>query len=110
MDLKLVPAMLTLIDFIRNVEDEVFEKVHYYTRHQDTIDGCSDIWVHQISGKVLFNKYPTKPGYARKSVYMLCDLDKDLKRTPDKKAIKKWVEEEVLLHPSAVHKSRVHFP
>ena len=39
-----------------------------------------------------------------------CDLDKDLKRTPDKKAIKKWVEEEVLLHPSAVHKSRVHFP
>ena len=110
MDLKLVPAMLTLIDFIRNVEDEVFEKVQYYTRHQDTIDGCSDIWVHQLNGKVLFNKYPTKPGYARKSVYMLCDLDKDLKRTPDKKAIKKWVEEEVLLHPSAVRKSRVHFP
>jgi len=110
MDLKLVPAMLTLIDFIRNVEDEIFEKVQYYTRHQDTIDGCSDIWVHQLNGKVLFDTCPSKPGFARRSVYMLCDLNKDLKRTPDKKAIKKWIEEEVLLHPSALRKSRVHFP
>lgn len=110
MDLKLVPVMLTLIDFIRNVEDEVFEKVQYYTRHQDAMDSCTDIWVHQINGKVLFDKYPTKPGYARKSVYMLCDLNKDLKRTPDKKAIEKWIEEEVLLHPSALRKSRIHFP
>ena len=110
MDLKLVPAMLTLIDFIRNVEDEVFEKVQYYTRHQDTIDVCTDIWVHQLNGKVLFDTCPSKPGFARRSVYMLCDLNKDLKRTPDKKAIKKWIEEEVLLHPSALRKSRVNSP
>ena len=27
--------MLTLLDFIKNVEDEVFEKVLFYTWHQE---------------------------------------------------------------------------
>ena len=98
MDLKLVPAMLTLIDFIRNVEDEVYEKVQYYTRNQDTIDGCSDIWVHQISGKVICNDIPDKPNYKRISVGRLCKLDKNLKNVPDMKAIKNWIENEVLMH------------
>lgn len=92
--------MMTLIDFIKNVEDEVFEKVQYYTRHQEKYGMCTDIWVHQIKGKVIFDDYPKKPGYVRKPVYMLCDLDTNLHHVPDKKAIKKWIEGEVLLHAS----------
>ncbi len=38
--------MTTLINFIKNVEDEVFEKVAFYTRHQDEYNMCTDIWVH----------------------------------------------------------------
>ena len=44
--------MLTLIDFIKNVEDEVFEKVLFYTRHQEDYGLLPMIWVHQLKGKV----------------------------------------------------------
>lgn len=90
--------MLTLIDFIKNVEDEVFEKVLFYTRHQDKFGLLPTIWVHQLKGKVTFD-FPSRPsGYAHLPIYKLCDLDKDLNKVPDKKAIKKWIEGEVLMH------------
>ena len=92
--------MTTLINFIKNVEDEVFEKVAFYTRHQDEYNMCTDIWVHQIKGKVIFDDYPKRPGYVRQSVYKLCGLDQNLRHVPDRKAIKNWIENEVLMHAS----------
>lgn len=90
--------MVTLIDFIKNVEDEVFEKVLFYTRHQDKFGLLPTIWVHQLKGKVTLD-FPSRPsGYARLPIYKLCNLDKDLNKVPDKKAIKKWIEGEVLMH------------
>lgn len=98
--------MITLIDFIKNVEDEVFEKVLLYTRHQKDHDLSPMIWVHQLKGKVCLD-YPTRPAeYAHLPIYRLCNLNKDLKRIPDKKAIKKWIEEEVLMHPSTVRRRK----
>ena len=92
--------MTTLINFIKNVEDEVFEKVLYYTEHQENLDMWTDIWVHQIKGKIVFDDYPKRPGYVRISVYKLCGLDQNLRHIPDKKAIKRWIENEVLMHAS----------
>ena len=95
-----------LVDFIKNVEDEVLEKVEHITKYQKDQASFIDVWVHQLTGKVVVDDWPAKPGYKRKSLYMLCNLDKDLHWKPDKKAIKKWIEEEVLVHPSSVKKSR----
>ena len=92
--------MTTLINFIKNVEDEVFEKVQYFTRHQDTVDKFAWIWVHQFKGKVIFDDEPPRPGYLHMPVYKLCNLDQNLKWIPDKKAIKQWIEGEVLMHAS----------
>ena len=92
--------MIRLVDFIKNVEDEVFEKVQYFTRNQDKIDSSSRIWVHRLKGKVRFDEAPSKPGFAWQPCYHLCCLDNDLRWTPDKKAIKKWIEEEVLMYAS----------
>ena len=41
----MILVMVTLIDFIKNVEDEVFEKVLFYTRHQDQFGLLPTIWV-----------------------------------------------------------------
>ena len=90
--------MLTLIDFIKNVEDEVYEKVLFYTRHQEDYGLLPMIWVHQLKGKVVFNISPRGTGYAKLPVYKLCGIDNDLKWVPDKKSIKKWIEGEVLMH------------
>ena len=56
------------------------------------------IWVHQLNGKVVFDDYPEKPNYKRATVFDLCTLDKNLRKVPDMKCIKKWVENEVLMH------------
>jgi hypothetical protein len=102
--------MITLIDFIRNVEDEVFEEVQNFSRNQKEVSASTSIWVHQLEGKVFFGEAPLKPGYVHQPVYKLCDMDKDLRWIPDKKAIKKWIEGEVLMHPATVRKRRVASP
>lgn len=90
--------METLIDFIAKVEEKVLYYVTHYTRNQDTMSVNTQLWVHQLNGKVVFDDYPKRDGYKLIHVYKLCDLDKNCKHIPDKKAIKKWVEGEVLLH------------
>ena len=37
-------------------------------------------------------------GYAHLPVYKLCNMDNELRWVPDRKAIKKWIEGEVLMH------------
>ena len=90
--------METLIRFIEKVENRVLYYVTEYTEHQDSMYLFTEIWVHQLSGKVVFDDYPGKPNYKRTTVDRLCTLDNDLRRIPDKKAIKRWVEGEVLMH------------
>ena len=90
--------METLARFIERVENRVLYFVTEYTDHQDTMYFGTDIWVHQLSGKVVFDDCPGKPNYKRATVHALCKLGDDLRLVPDKKAIKKWVEGEVLLH------------
>lgn len=102
--------MITLIDFIRNVEDEVFEEVQNFSRNQKEVSASTLIWVNQLDGRISFGESPLKPGYVHQPVYKLCGMDKDLKWIPDKKAIKKWIEGEVLMHPSTVRKRKVVFP
>ena len=94
----MILVMVTLIDFIKNVEEEVYEKVLFYTRHQEDYGLLPMIWVHQLKGKVVFNISPRGTGYAKLPVYKLCGIDNDLKWVPDKKSIKKWIEGEVLMH------------
>ena len=83
--------METLVRFIERVENRVLYYVTEYTEHQDTMHFLTPIWVHQLNGKVVFDDYPEKPNY-------LCTLDKNLRKVPDMKRIKKWVENEVLMH------------
>ena len=90
--------METLIRFIERVENKVLYYVTVYTEPQDTMSFVTELWVHQLSGKVIFDDCPDKPNYKRASVHSLCKLGDDLRLMPDKKAIKKWVEGEVLLH------------
>ncbi|MBQ9310273.1 MAG: hypothetical protein IJ222_05335 [Bacteroidales bacterium] len=90
--------METLIHFIEKVENRVLYYVTEYAEHQDTMSFDTQIWVHQFSGKVVFDDYPKRDGYKLTYVYKLCDLDKNLRRIPDKRAIKHWVENEVLMH------------
>ena len=90
--------METLVRFIERVENKVLYYVTEYTEHQDTMHFLTEIWVHQLSGKVVFDDYPEKPNYKRTTVSDLCKLDKNLRKVPDMKAIKKWVENEVLMH------------
>ena len=59
---------------------------------------CLNLLEVPTSGKVIFDDCPDKPNYKRASVHSLCKLGDDLRLMPDKKAIKKWVEGEVLLH------------
>ena len=91
-------VMETLIRFIERVENKILYYVTVYTEHQDTMSFVTELWVHQLSGKVIFDDCPDKPNYKRASVHSLCKLGDDLRLMPDKKAIKKWVEGEVLLH------------
>lgn len=90
--------METLIRFIERVENKVLYCVTEFTEHQDTMDSHTEIWVHQLSGKVVFDDCPDKPNYKRTTVFALCCIGKDLRYVPDNKAIKKWVENEVLMH------------
>lgn len=90
--------METLVRFIERVENQVLYYVTAYTKNKDNMSYTTDIWVHQISGKVICNDIPDKPNYKRISVGRLCNLDKNLKNVPDMKAIKNWIENEVLMH------------
>ena len=90
--------METLIRFIERVENKVLYYVTEFTEHQDTMDSRTEIWVHQLSGKVVFNDIPSKPNFKRATVFDLCSLDNNLRYVPDKKRIKKWIEGEVLMH------------
>lgn len=90
--------METLIRFIERVENKVLFRVTEFTEHQDTMGCHTDVWVHQLNGKVIFNDYPDKPNFKRIPVYQLCKVGKDLRFEPDERAIKKWVENEVLMH------------
>ncbi len=90
--------MMTLIRFIEKVENRVLSHVTDFTEHQDTMYFGTDIWVHQFSGKVVFDDSPEKPNYKRTTVSDLCKLDKNLRYVPDMKRIKNWVEGEVLMH------------
>ncbi len=90
--------METLVRFIERVENRVLFYVTEFTEHQDTMYSGTDIWVHQLSGKVIFDDYPEKPNYKRTTVFDLCGIDKNLRYVPDMKRIKKWVEGEVLMH------------
>lgn len=91
-------VMETLVRFIERVENQVLYYVTEYTEHQDTMHFLTPIWVHQLNGKVVFDDYPEKPNYKRATVFDLCTLDKNLRKVPDMKRIKKWVENEVLMH------------
>lgn len=90
--------METLVRFIERVENKVLYFVTEFTEHQDTMHPNTNIWVHQLSGKVVFDDYPEKPNYKRATVFDLCTLDRNLRYVPDKKRIKKWIEGEVLMH------------
>ena len=90
--------METLIRFIEKVENRVLYYVSEFAEHQDTMSRLTEIWVHQLNGKVVFDDIPGKPNYKRTSVHHLCKLNKNLRLEPDMKAIKKWVENEVLMH------------
>ena len=90
--------METLVRFIERVENKVLYHVTEFTEHQDTLSSFTRIWVHMLNGKVVFNDFPGKPNYKRAAVGDLCKLDDDLRLIPDKKAIKRWVENEVLMH------------
>ena len=90
--------METLVGFIERVENRVLYYVTEYTEHQDTMSWFTDIWVHQLNGKVLFDECPDKPNFKCIAVGDLCKVGKDLRLEPDMKAIKKWVENEVLMH------------
>ena len=90
--------METLARFIERVENRVLYFVTEYTDHQDTMYFGTDIWVHQLSGKVIFDDSPEKPNYKRTTVSDLCKLDNNLRYVPDVKRIKSWVEGEVLMH------------
>ena len=90
--------METLIRFIEKVENRVLYFVTAYTEKKDNMSYTTDIWVHQLNGKVICNDIPDKPNYKRTCVGRLCKLDKNLKDVPDMKAIKNWVEGEVLMH------------
>lgn len=90
--------MEALVRFIERVENQVLYYVTEYTEHQDTMHFLTPIWVHQLNGKVVFDDYPEKPNYKRATVFDLCTLDKNLRKVPDMKRIKKWVENEVLMH------------
>lgn len=89
--------METLIRFIERVENRVLYYVTTYTENQDKMDSYTPIWVHQLNGKVVFDDYPDKPNYKRTTVFNLCKLDNNLRNVPDMKAIKRWVENEVLM-------------
>ena len=91
-------VMETLIRFIEKVENRVLYYVSDFADHQDTISWQTELWVHQLNGKVVFGDYPGKPNFKRISVHHLCKLDKNLRLEPDMKAIKKWVKNEVLMH------------
>ena len=84
--------------FIERVENKVLFYVETFVEHQDSMYLFTEIWVHQLSGKVVFDDYPGKPNYKRTTVNRLCTLDNNLRHIPDKKAIKRWVEGEVLMH------------
>ena len=90
--------METLARFIERVENRVLSHVTDFTEHQDTMYFGTDIWVHQLSGKVIFDDSPEKPNYKRTTVSDLCKLDNKLRYVPDVKRIKSWVEGEVLMH------------
>ncbi len=90
--------METLIRFIEKVENRVLYYVTEYTEHQDKMDYFTGLWVHQLNGRVIFNDSPTKSHYKRIAVGDLCTIDNNLRQIPDKKAIKRWVEGEVLMH------------
>ena len=90
--------METLARFIERVENRVLYFVTEYTDHQDTMYFGTNIWVHQLSGKVVFDDSPEKPNYKRTTVSDLCKLDNNLRYVPDVKRIKSWVEGEVLMH------------
>ena len=90
--------METLVRFIERVENKVLYCVTEFTEHQDTMSIGTEVWVHQLSGKLVFDDCPDKPNYKRTTVHSLCKLGDDLRLVPDKKAIKKWVEGEVLMH------------
>lgn len=90
--------METLVRFIERVENKVLYYVTEFTEHQDTMSSCTKVWVHQLSGKVVFDDCPDKPNYKRATVHSLCKLGDDLRLMPDMKAIKKWIEGEVLMH------------
>ena len=90
--------METLVRFIERVENQILYYVTEYTEHQDTMHFLTPIWVHQLNGKVVFDDYPEKPNYKRATVFDLCTLDKNRRKVPDMKRIKKWVENEVLMH------------
>ena len=89
--------METLVRFIERVENKVLYYVTTYTENQDTMDRFTEIWVHQLNGKVVFDDYPDKPNYKRATVFNLCKLDNNLRNVPDMKAIKRWIENEVLM-------------
>ena len=90
--------METLVRFIEKVENRVLYYVTEFTERQDTMHPNTEIWVHQLNGKVVFNDVPDKPNFKRTTAFALCGIGKDLRYMPDKKAIKKWVENEVLMH------------
>lgn len=90
--------METLVRFIEKVENKVLYYVTTYTENQDRMARDTEIWVHQLTGKVVFDDCPEKPNYKRTTVFNLTRLDKNLRDVPDMKAIKRWVEGEVLMH------------
>ena len=53
--------METLIRFIEKVENRVLYFVTAYTEKKDNMSYTTDIWVHQLNGKVICNPTTSVP-------------------------------------------------
>lgn len=98
--------METLMDFIKKVEEEVFETIQYYANNHKDFRPFTDVWVHQFTGEVILDDIPDAEGYVCKSALSLCDWVSGDSYKADKRAIKKWVEGTVLLHQKPKQKKK----
>lgn len=90
--------METLMQFIRRVEDEVFQKAVYCLQYKEQFKAFPSIWVHQLTGDVRVGGSCLGQGYVSNYVTLLCDYGQKSRCPVSRKLIRKWIEGEVLLH------------
>lgn len=92
--------METLIQLIRRVEEDVFQKAVYCLQHKEQFKAFPSIWVHQLTGDVRVGGSSLGQGYVSNYVTLLCDYSQKTRYPVSRKLIRKWIEGEVLLHSS----------